>query len=70
MKRTREALLRVSQKLKAILDWKLSFKEEYSLLKRKVEIIYQERERLEQELIEQITTQQREHIKQQDALAN
>ena len=55
MRRTREALLRVSQKLKGILDWTLSFKDEYSLFKRKIEIIYQERERLEKELIEQIT---------------
>ena len=66
MKRTREALLRVSEKLKAILDWKLAFKDEYSYLKRKVDIIYQERERLEQELIEQITTQHKDGFKKRE----
>lgn len=52
--RTREAVLRVSQTLKGLLDWKFEHKDDYERVKKKVEVMFKEKNRLEQELVDAI----------------
>ena len=50
--RTREAVLRVSQTLKGLLDWKSEHRDDFEKVKQRVELLFKERARREQELMD------------------